>query len=569
VRNGVNLFVLSPGSRSTPLAVAVARDQTVPRIVCTDERAAAFYAAGFIRATGNPAAVISTSGTAVANFFPGIVEAFQSRLPLVVITADRPDELQDCGANQTIDQCGIYGRYVSSSVQIPDSIDETNVFAVLTDCKKSVIRSIVSSEPVHINCRFREPLAPAPVTFEAARIEQLAGRFFDDNHTGKQENAAGAGDGTVPDTAVDRIKKADRGLILSGPRHAWQVSDRIGQLARATGWPLITDVLSQNRFSVQTEPATCSLYDLFLDGESSGSLPGPDLVLHFGGLPTSKRLKRYLVERRACEYIKIQDHTRCIDPDRLETERIVGDENQIAGRLVELIGNKTTGAWALDFSRRETACRHHLQHHFHDSRLGEPAAAYFAGEWLDNNDALFLSNSMPVRDADSFIPKRTGRIPVGANRGASGIDGIIASACGFAAGCRRRTTLLVGDLAFLHDLGSLALAARAEYPVVIVVINNNGGGIFSFLPISGYPDVFENYFGTPHGFNFRSASEMFGLPWCSPADINQYKQAYTEAINSNRSAVIEIRTDRGENRRDHELLRDGLTRTLSSGNEKD
>jgi 2-succinyl-5-enolpyruvyl-6-hydroxy-3-cyclohexene-1-carboxylate synthase len=308
---------------------------------------------------------------------------------------------------------------------------------------------------------------------------------------------------------------------------------------------------------------------MFLDGEPPGGQTGPDLVLHFGGLPTSKRLQQYLAGCRRVEYIKIQDHTRRIDPDRLETDRIIGDFDQIADRIIEVCGNKTRSGWSRGFSKREAACRRHLEDYFRDSRLGEPAAAYFTGMWLDDNDALFLSNSMPVRDADSYIPVRTGQIPVGANRGASGIDGIIASASGFAAGCRRRTTLLTGDLAFLHDLGSLALAARAEYPVVIVVVNNNGGGIFSFLPISGFPDVFERYFGTPHGFNFRSAAELFGLPYYSPADVGQYKSVYAEAVASNRSAVIEIRTDRRENREDHKRLSDGMARIRFSGSEED
>jgi 2-succinyl-5-enolpyruvyl-6-hydroxy-3-cyclohexene-1-carboxylate synthase len=569
VRVGVKQFVLSPGSRSTPLAVALADELFAPHIVCTDERAAAFYAAGFIRATGSPAAVISTSGTAVANFFPGVVEAFQSRLPLILLTADRPDQLQDCGANQTIDQRDIYGKYVCSSALVPESIDATNVVDVLTDCYETLRRATGLSEPAHINCRFHEPLAPVPEPFESARLDDLANRFFEDLQPSIPERGAVAGGGRELDASVDSIKKAKRGLILSGPRHAWKVSGKIADLARVTGWPMVADVLSQDRFSAQTETGTCALYDLFLDGEPSGGLSGPDLVLHFGGLPTSKRLQQYLARHRGVEYIKIQDHTRCIDPDRLETERIAGDIDRIAGRLGDAIGNTTGGAWARSFSKLERASGRYLQHYFRDGRLGEPATAYFTGVWLDNNDALFLSNSMPVRDADSFMPARTGQIPVGANRGASGIDGVIASACGFAAGCRRRTTLLIGDLAFLHDLGSLALAASAEYPVLIVVFNNNGGGIFSFLPISGYPDVFEKYFGTPHGLEFRPAAEMFGLPWYSATSVDEYKTAYTDAVAGCSSAVIEIRTNRGDNRQDHDSLREGLSSILSSGLEKD
>jgi 2-succinyl-5-enolpyruvyl-6-hydroxy-3-cyclohexene-1-carboxylate synthase len=546
---GTGWIVLSPGSRSTPLAVAAA-GSGIPLRVVTDERAAAYYATGLIRASGKPAAVITTSGTAVANCFPAVVEAFQSRLPLFVLSADRPGELQDCGANQTIDQREIFGGFAREFVQVPSTIGTGNILPVLQRCRRALDRAIFSGEPAHINCRFREPLAPVPGPFDRDGLGPLADRFFDradaDHHAGDPGGTAGA------DAADAEISKARRGLIVAGPQNTGAASGRILDLAAAAGWPVAADVLSQLRLRLRSPECVCGSYDLFLDGETGLA---PDVVVHVGGLPTSARLQRYLSAHRGVDYVRIQDHNRRIDPEGLETARITGDIDAAVGRLIDRFGRAGDPGWLASFTDRESTCRRYLRKRFDNGRLGEPAIAHLVGRCLTGDDSLFLSNSMPVRDADSFVEAGTADVPVGANRGASGIDGIIASACGFGAGAGRRTTLLIGDLAFLHDIGSLALVARSDVPVVVVVVNNNGGGIFSFLPIADFPEVFEPYFGTPHGREFRAAAELFDLPYHRPADAGEFRAVYRDVLNRNRSAVIEIGISRQDNVREHETLR--------------
>ncbi len=546
-RRGVRQFCLSPGSRSAPMAIVATQHPDITTILIVDERAAAYYAVGYARATGEAAAVICTSGTAVANLFPAVVEAFYSRVPLILITADRPEELQDCGANQTINQENIFGAYAASTTFAAPRLDD-DPGTWLTHLEGILHRS--SGKPIHINCRLREPLAPTEERFDAIRFQQAVDVWY-------RTHACSAAADARPNADFERIARSlegkHRGLIVAGPEVPPKACHAILALAEKLDWPVLGDILSQLRGHPSGN--LCIRYDLYLDLPQFASGRTADIVLHFGGVPISKRLNRFLLQHKGIPYIKIQDHGRTIDPDGLETDRVIAHpDDVIAGLLSQPIIDASSELLPR-FRAFELEAALVMETYAGRPNLTEPSAAFHIGREIQTGDGLFLSNSMPVRDADSYMNLSVREVAVGCNRGASGIDGLIASAIGFAQGSRRPTTVLAGDLAMLHDLNSLAVAAAAEYPVIIVVINNHGGGIFHFLPLADYPELLARCFTAAHTLSFEPAARMFGLPYYHPKTASELISAYRTARRQNHSAVIEIETDRNENLREHEEIR--------------
>lgn len=296
-------------------------------------------------------------------------------------------------------------------------------------------------------------------------------------------------------------------------------------------------------------------YDLYLDAPEDGEKTPCDLILQFGGLPTSKRLNEFLVRLKGIPYIKIQGHGRTIDPERLETKRIVAPVDRFLEAVGGHIESRGEGEHLLSWRRREKQAAEALAACFADDRLTEPAVAYHLGRLLGKGEAVFLSNSLPVREAESFMDFEGRDIMVGCNRGASGIDGVLASACGFAAGGGRPTTLLIGDLALLHDLNSLAIAADVNPPVVVVVINNGGGGIFDFLPVARFPELLERCFTAGHRLTFASAAGMFGLAYHRPTSAAELAAAYRSARETRQSSLIEISIDHSDTVGEQERIR--------------
>ncbi|MDD4050409.1 MAG: 2-succinyl-5-enolpyruvyl-6-hydroxy-3-cyclohexene-1-carboxylic-acid synthase [candidate division Zixibacteria bacterium] len=549
VRRGARYFSVSPGSRSAPLTIAAASHPGITTRMIVDERAAAYYAVGVARATGNPAGAICTSGTAVANLFPATAEAYQSRLPLILLTADRPEELQDCGANQTIDQQGILGRY-ATSVTIPAPGLATNIAEVL-DALDRVMAGI-SESPVHINMQFREPLAPVEETYDHdALTAEAAGWHKAHRINPSPENHDDSARSI--EEIIPLIKRSRRGLIVAGPELPFRVSEAIGRLAERLGWPMVCDILSQQRG--KTGGNRCCAYDLYVNAPDWAGLLSADMILHFGGLPTSKRFNQFLAQHKGIPYIKIQDHTRTIDPGYLETKRIIASVGQCVESLIAHLEPSGNNDYLSSWLTADRKAAEVLTRCFDNDSLAEPSAAFHIGRLISGGAALYLSNSMPVRDADSFMNFENRDIMVGCNRGASGIDGVLASACGFAAGNGRRTMLLIGDLALLHDLNSLAIAAEASVPVIIIVINNHGGGIFDFLPIAQFPDWLEKCFTVSHRLAFNEAAGMFGLSYHKASSVTELIAACQAACETQKSSIMEIITDRKTNVGEHERIR--------------
>ncbi|NUM56800.1 MAG: 2-succinyl-5-enolpyruvyl-6-hydroxy-3-cyclohexene-1-carboxylic-acid synthase [Candidatus Hydrogenedentes bacterium] len=567
IRNGVDHFVISPGSRSTPLTVAAARNPRAKTTVHFDERGAAFFALGVAKALGKPAALICTSGTAVANYFPALIEASMSYVPLVVLTADRPPELQNTGANQTIDQTRIYGEYVRHFVAMPCPDETILPEYVLTAIDHAVAAARRSpSGPVHINCAYREPLAPplnsiqsdAPQPWRDSRQPYTTWVIDEDRYY-------------VDDMApiIDELQKLERVLLLIGQEDCRKSEFSVGNtLELGLTRPLLADVTSSARSKPIDAKRTIpvSNYDLLLFSPRFRDICSPDAVVHVGGAIVSKRLSEHLAHVKPHIYVRIAPHLERVDPCSIVTHRVC---MSAVGFLAHVKDEQPVQAesWVrniIDFSRRaEDIVAEILSG---ETRLTEPLVAnLLCGlQPADEFTAIFAGNSMPVRYLEMYSGLLHATTHVIANRGASGIDGNVATAAGYAAASGVHVTAMVGDLAALHDLGSLALLKSNGVRVTLVLLNNDGGGIFHFLPIAEHSDVFEKYFATPHGLHFEDAARMFGLPYSRPATKDEFVAAFQRARESGGSSIIEVVTDREENLRLHRRIGEAVVNALEN-----
>ena len=479
VRQGVGLFVVCPGSRSTPLAVAVAENPRAEALVHWDERAAAFVALGWGRATGRPAAVITTSGTAVANLLPAAVEADADGVPLLLLTADRPPELRETGANQTVRQPPVFQDVARWSLDWPVPTTAVPARWVLSTAAHAAHRARQPPGPVHLNLPFREPLAATPDGTDAAAYLADVGRWA----AGDEPSvSAGAFDrhpdhvdaDEVDPDLVGRLARAERGLVVAGALADGRPAVR---LAQALGWPLVPDLRSSLRLGAPDVAAPYA--DLALTSRRLGAV-GPDAVVHLGGRLLSKRLGQYLAAARPGTYVRVGDDPDRIDPDAVTTHRLAVPVADGAAAL-EGAGGAGSPDWRARWAAASGAAGGVA-----DGADGEPGIARAVSRGVPEGATLVVAASMPVRDLEAYAVASGPAARVVANRGASGIDGTVATAHGVARGTGRPVTLLVGDLALLHDLTSLALL-RDGPPVTVVVVNNDGGGIFHRLPIAAGP----------------------------------------------------------------------------------
>ena len=564
VRCGIDIYCVAPGSRSAPLTVAVARNPRARGIVHYDERGAAFHALGCARATGMPAAVITTSGSALANVWPAVAEASLERVPLLVLSADRPPELQDTGANQTMDQIRFFGQFVRWSTNLPCPSTSIDPAVVLTTADQAASRCRGRTPgAVHINCMFREPLAP---TDQGERFDAYLGPVRawceGDRAYTRYDDAAVRPERGLLEKVADLVRRSPRGLLIAGRIADAATRRAAAGLAESLGWPLLPDVTSGLR--LDSRPRTAVPYhDLLLSSEECMRRHRVETVLHIGGRMTSKRLLDHLDAARPGDYVVVDDHAGRQDPIHRATQRIRLPVAAFCEALGDLVGGAGDADWLAGWKEASERVGRTLAACFSGHQdLSEPKVAWLVSRHIGAGEGLFLASSMPVRDMDTFGCPRPAPVEVGANRGASGVDGTIAAATGFARGLGRSVTLMVGDLAFLHDLNSLRLVHGLDTPMVIVVVNNDGGGIFSFLPIAGYPDVFERYFGTPHGMTFEHAAGLFGLAYARPASSDAFVQSYEEARCRTGATLIEVQTRRQDNYELHMSLREAALRCI-------
>jgi 2-succinyl-5-enolpyruvyl-6-hydroxy-3-cyclohexene-1-carboxylate synthase len=560
VRCGVRHCSFASGSRNAPLVVAAARHGGLAMVWHMDERGAAYYAVGVGRVTGMPAVWITTSGTAAANGLAAAAEASNARVPLILLTADRPPELRDTGANQTIDQVKLFGTAERWQFDLPTPSRDIPREAVLTTVDQAVHRARhAPAGPVHLNCMFREPLLPA--RDQAAQAVPVDARPDGQPHTSYVAPTA-----LPPVVPVQNLLgEARRVLIVAGELRRREERAAVTRLAASTGWPLLPDVASGLRLGPCAAPRV-AYYDQLLLAADAMAHCRPDSVLHVGGPVTSKRLGSFLAACRDATQIRLQDHPLRHDPTHQLRLCVEGDVRVTCEALATALPCRIDPAWAATWTTADERIDAAIETALGaESQLSEPGLARLLSRLVPTGHGLFLGNSMPIRDMDG-VGALDGALPeVVVNRGASGIDGNIATAAGAAAGLATPLTAVIGDLACLHDLNGLALLARSVQPVTLIVVNNDGGGVFSFLPVAEHADVFERCFGTPHGLRFEGAAAMFGLPYHRVETPTAFRDAYRERLTSGRSGLIEVAGDRAANQRVHLALRDRVLAAMRDG----
>ncbi len=552
IRQGAGFFCISPGSRSTPLTIAIARNPKARWKMFVDERSAGFFALGYGRATGRPAVLLCTSGTAVVNYFPAVVEASTDFQPMIVLSSDRPFELLDCGANQTIRQENIFGSYSRWSIQLPAPSTETPLKALLSAVAYAVAKSIgESAGPVHLNQPFREPLEPAAPDLNDPWVAPLHhwlknGKPF--SSTIVPEKGPDAGSITM---LRKLLAEAKQPMIIAGSMTSRTDALAVSELANDLNIPLYADFSSGLSMVASVQP-----WQLLLQSPEFRKSFKADLVLHFGGSVIAKHPSTALKEWQPEHYIVVKPQPARFSPDHNVTCRV---EASIALTAAQLKGCRTTPP-TLDSNTSErffrTVSEEIQTELLPDKPVTDISAARLVSQLITRQQVLFVSNSMPVRDMDNYASSsHASGIATAINRGVSGIDGIISTTAGFTAGHQKTATLMIGDIAFLHDLNALSLIGTPPFPIQIIVLNNNGGAIFSFLPVSECQDVFETHFATPQNYSIRAAAETFGLDYACPQTNREFSEAYRAACVSPRSIVIEVKSSRAENVLQHRALR--------------
>ena len=559
--SGVRHAVIAPGSRSTPLVLALDRIEGIRSWLHLDERAAAYFALGLARQLREPVAIVTTSGTAAANLHPAIAEASLSRVPLIALTADRPPELRDTGANQTIEQHGLYGRHARWFAELPvaDGSAALEAYARRSAARAVAVASGPPAGPVQLNIPLREPLIEPG--WEAA-LEASTAPAIAVSPPPRRDAAEAAA--TLLEAADGR-----RGLIVCGPANGDLPARAITELAAALGWPVLADPLSGLRAGTHPLTHVVETYDVLLRSPHfAASIEAPEVVLRLGAAPTSKPLAQYLAGLQGVPQLAVDVPGGWRDPDANATAMLQADPAALCEAAVAALAARRPGAfrgaaddparsaartppdgaWLARWTGANAAVRRALGEAIaalDEPFEGLPPAVLAAA--LPDGATLVAGNSMPVRDLDSFFPATSRRIRIAGTRGASGIDGVVSTAVGAAAAGEGPVAVLVGDLSLLHDLNGLWPLRQYGLSLLVLLVNNDGGGIFHFLPQREQAaGQFEDWFGTPHGLDFEGAIRTFGGRLLRPA-LGEWHEAIGSALATPGLSVLELRTERERN----------------------
>lgn len=542
VCSGLRHVVISPGSRSTPLAVLFAAHDQVNDWIHVDERAAAFFALGIAKETKRPVALVCTSGTAAANYFPAIAEAYYSRIPLIILTADRPHELRDIGASQTMNQINMYGTFVKKSFEMapPSSKEEMLRYVRNRAARAMQIAQADNPGPVHLNFPFQEPLMP--------KVNAI---YNADNHLDHSYNRSYAGRKSLSiemlEQFINKLKDKEKGVLVCGPQTDEALIPLLTALSEKMQIPLLADPLSQVRTGSHSKDTIISTYDALFKSEQLRKKLQPDYIIRFGAMPISKHYSFYVQEHHRAMQFVIEHSDEVREPTNHATEYILADSVRFCEDLLRILPDESRETkWLKQWQNYERISLEQLRTAT-EEQLTEGSVIAQLLENVPDNSRLFVANSMPIRDVDTFLRPMDKRMTIYANRGLSGIDGTIATALGVAAASKEHVFLIIGDLSFYHDLTSLQLAKRHRLNLTILLINNEGGGIFSFLPQAEDETYFEHLFGTPLELDFHHAVKMFKGTYFLATDRKTFKDKLPEVIETNGIKVLEVRTNRKEN----------------------
>lgn len=550
---GITTAILCPGSRCTPLTIAFAQHPDIETIPILDERSAAFFALGSAKRTGLPTILVCTSGTAGANFYPAVIEAKESHIPLIILSADRPPELRNCHAGQTIDQVKLYGDYPTWYSEL--AIPEVNL-EMLRYLRQNIIQAwkrSLSPVPgvVHLNLPFREPLAPVSQPEVKKLQKQFPIKEFFDRIAASistQENFV-----SLP---IDKWLSRDRGIIIAGlaqPKDPELYCQAIAKLARLLSFPVLAEALSPIRNYAALNPYLISTYDAILRDEVSSFKLVPDMVIQIGELPTSKQLRTWLNSIDANYWI-IDSSWDNLDSLHRSSVYINASIAAISHSIYCDKPDKTTSEYCQQWLAKETETRNKINWKMESyDILYEGKVAWLLSQILPNRTPVFLANSMSVRNAEFFWQPNNKQIIPYFSRGANGIDGTLSTALGIAHH-NYPTILLTGDLALLHDTNGFLIQNKFRGHLTIILINNNGGGIFEMLPIAEYESTFEEYFATPQSVNFAKLAATYGIDY-QYIDRWQQLQLLLTELPTTGIRILELSCDR---KGDAKILRENF-----------
>jgi 2-succinyl-5-enolpyruvyl-6-hydroxy-3-cyclohexene-1-carboxylate synthase len=548
-RCGMEHACTSPGSRNTPILLSLARDPRIRTWSHIDERAAGFFAIGVAKTSGRPVVATCTSGTAAANYAPAVVEAFHARVPLILLTADRPPELRDVGAGQAIDQLKLYGDAVKWFFEVGvDRADEGSLRWIRQlGCRAYWTALGGRPGPVHLNFPLREPLvldAPLPA-------DPVPGR------SNRRPWVVVSPPATPPAAATRELPA--RGVVVAGrDERAAGLGAAVVAFAERAGYPLLADPLSGSRRG----SAAIATYDLLLRDPAFADRMRPELVVRVGDLPTSKPLRAWLESGRDIEQVALGGEAAWQDPAAV----VSGIESADAAATLEAWSPPAPPdpLWLAGWRDADTTVAGAIDRELAAEELSEPRVARLLGESLGPDATLVVASSMPIRDVESYLGASDELPRVLSNRGANGIDGTASTAFGVAAAATGPVVLLIGDVALVHDLGGLLAGRRLGLELTIVLLNNDGGGIFHFLPVSGEADAFEEHVATPHGLDFARVAALYGFGYTRAGSASELRAALPGSRGAGGTQLVEVRTDRTGNLALHRRVADAALAALAA-----
>ena len=532
---GVREVVISPGSRSTPLAIAFEAHPNIKTWIHPDERSAAFFALGLIKGSERPVAILCTSGTAAANYTPAIAESQISRIPLIVLTSDRPHELRSVGAPQAINQVNMFANYINFQFDMPVADGSQEMLNTINYQMQIASQYLYGPHrgPIHFNLPFREPLTPDLEMTENLKSEHKILPHYQKN---------------IDIQDIKNVLKDKKGLIIVGDMQH-QAVDQILTYATIHDLPILADPLSQLR--KYNHPNVITTYDLLYRSHLNIDA---DFIIRVGKPVISKKLNQWLTRTNAFQ-ILVQNNDKI---DVFPTPPHISYEISANDFFRSLVNEPTVNRkdWIERWQSIEAQSRKAITQHMSQA-TDESAFVSTLIQKLTKDDALFVSNSMPIRDVDNLL--FDSEVEVYANRGANGIDGVISTALGMAV--HKRVTLLIGDLAFYHDMNGLLMAKLNDIHINVVILNNDGGGIFSYLPQkTAAEQYFERLFGTPTGLNFEYTAMLYDFSFKRLNNITDFSQVSFSNMNS---YIYEMITNREDNLEQHQLLYQKLSEILN------
>ncbi len=536
IKNSICKFFVSPGNRNAPLISALAYNNRAVKITSIDERAAGYMALGHAKATGTPGVLVCTSGTALSNYYPSVIEAFRDCLPMIIISADRPPELTGSDANQTIDQINIFGKFCLDNLNLPCPTEEYPLRALLSKISHLVN---IKEGPVHINCRFRDPLIPeinSGKTISKAYIEEAKSIFDNDSPLLNYSRTK-----RTPESLseINRLlNKTERGILIIGRLHPFEDKKTLLDFSEKLKWPLFCDIGSSLKFSTGTDSVIP-----FLDHPEIIRIINdysPHTILHLGYGLVSKHFYENILKKNKTAYIQVNPGEKLQDPAHRLNYKVTAQVSEFI-KKVEIAHERP-----LDHAKRDqlldsiNLVNLKLKETAVYNSLTFPLIADIITSLIPDGSALFLGNSLTVREFDRITLKDKKDITVVANRGVSGIEGSIATSIGYADSSGKRTTSVLGDVAFLHDMNSLIYFNNTESPLILIIINNGGGRIFERLPVKSFPKILDPLMLTPHNYSFKLLAEQFGIPYYFVSKPDELNKNYEIALQKNDNALIEV-----------------------------